>query len=124
MNYTRIYCDADGESHFEDVTVSVAPVDFAPPAPPLNLAAPIATERAILCTIPAAWIGDWHPAPRCQFFFQLTGELEVTVTDGEIRRFFAGSLVLLEDTKGKGHLTRVVGSTEVDAVFVQMPKAF
>lgn len=32
MDYTRIYCDAGGESHFEDVSVNVAPVDFAPPA--------------------------------------------------------------------------------------------
>jgi hypothetical protein len=51
----------------------------------------------------------------------MSGELEVEVSDGEIRRFSAGSLVLLEDTTGKGHLTRVVGSTGVDAVFVQLP---
>jgi hypothetical protein len=121
MNYTRIYCDAGGESHFEDVSVNVAPVDFAPPAPPLNMAAPLEAERTILCAVPAGWVGDWHPAPRRQFYFQMSGELEVEVSDGEIRRFSAGSLVLLEDTTGKGHLTRVVGSTGVDAVFVQLP---
>jgi hypothetical protein len=37
MKYTRIYADADGESHFEDVEVQFQEVDFAPPAPPLNL---------------------------------------------------------------------------------------
>lgn len=123
MNYTRIYCDADGESHFENVSVNVAPVDFAPPAPPLNMAAPLEAERTIICVIPVAWVGDWHPTPRRQFYIQLTGELEVAVSDGEKRRFSAGSLVLLEDTTGKGHLTRVVGSTGVDAVFVQLPAA-
>ena len=122
MNYTRIYSDTGGESHFDDVTVSVAPIDFAPPAPPLNMATPLEAERLILCTIPAEWVGDWHPAPRRQFYIQLSGELEVAVTDGEIRRFSAGSLLLLEDTTGKGHLTRVVGSTTVDAVFVQLPE--
>ena len=121
MKYTRIYCNVDGESHFEDVYVEVAPVDFAPPAPPLNLAAPIEAERLVLCEFPAGWIGDWHPAPRRQFFFQMSGELEVQVSDGEIRRFYAGSLALLEDTSGKGHLTRVVGNSEVDAVFIQLP---
>ena len=64
MKYTRIYCDVDGESHFEDVYVEVAPVDFAPPASPLNLAAPLEAERAVLCEFPAEWFGDWHPAPR------------------------------------------------------------
>ena len=121
MKYTRIYCDVDGESHFEDVYVEVAPVDFAPPASPLNLAAPLEAERAILCEFPAEWFGDWHPAPRRQFIFQMSGELEVQVSDGEIRRFSAGSLGLLEDTSGKGHLTRVVGNSGVDAVFVQLP---
>ena len=121
MKYTRIYCDVDGESHFEDVYVEVAPVDFAPPASPLNLAAPLEAERAVLCEFPAEWFGDWHPAPRRQFIFQMSGELEVQVSDGEIRRFSAGSLGLLEDTSGKGHLTRVVGNSGVDAVFVQLP---
>lgn len=48
MNYTRIYCAADGESHFDDCSVKLAPVDFAPPAPPLNMAAPYPPGRAIL----------------------------------------------------------------------------
>jgi hypothetical protein len=121
MKYTRIYCDAAGESHFEDVYVEVAPVDFAPPAPPLNLAAPLEAKRAVFCEFPAEWFGDWHPAPRRQFYFQMSGELEVRVGDGEIRKFSAGSLILLEDTSGKGHLTRVAGTSGVDAVFVQLP---
>lgn len=120
MMYTRIYCDASGESHFEDVSVKVEPVNFAPPAPPLNLAAPIDSARTILCEVPAGWLGEWHPTPRRQFYFQISGELEVQVSDGEIRRFSAGSLVLLEDTSGKGHLTRALGSSVVDAVFVQL----
>ncbi len=121
MNYTRIYCDAKGESHFEDVSVNVAPIDFAPPAPPLNMSAPLEAEHTILCSIPEKWVGDWHPTPRRQFFIQMSGELEVEVSVGEKRKFTAGSLVLLEDTIGKGHLTRVAGNAGVDAVFVQLP---
>ncbi len=123
MNYTRIYCDAAGESHFEDVSVAVAPVDFAPPAPPLNIAEPVEAERVILCDVPPAWGGNWHPTPKRQFYFQLSGQLQVTVCDGEMRKFSAGSLVLLDDTTGKGHLTEVVGSAGLSAVFVQLPEA-
>lgn len=121
MQYSRIYSDNEGESHFEDISIDLTPVDFAPPAPPLNIASPFETERMILCTIPADWFGNWHPTPRRQFYIQLSGELEVEVSDGEIRRFSAGSLVLLEDTTGKGHLTREMGSKGVNAVFVQLP---
>ncbi len=120
MQYTRIYCDVDSVSHFEDVYVEVTPVDFAPPAPPLNLANPLEAEHAVLCEFPAQWFGDWHRPPHRQFYFQMSGELEVQVGDGEIRRFSAGSLVLLDDISGKGHLTRVVGNTGVEAVFVQL----
>jgi quercetin dioxygenase-like cupin family protein len=123
MNYIRIYCDAAGESHFEDVSVDVAPVEFAPPAAPLNLAAPMAAERVILCDFPRAWVGDWHPSPRRQFYVQMSGQIEVQVSDGEIRRLSAGSLALLDDTSGKGHLTKAIGDAIVQAVFVQLSAA-
>ena len=121
MNYTRIYCDEEGESHFEDISIDLALVEFAPPAPPLNIAAPFETERMIFCTIPSDWFGNWHPTPQHQFFLQLSGNLEVEVSDGEIRIFSSGSIALLEDTTGKGHLTREIGSKGVNAVFVQLP---
>ena len=121
MQYARIWADGSGESHFEDVSVDVAPVDFAPPAPPLNLGKPMPTERMLFCNAPSTWVAGWHPAPRRQFFFQLSGRLQVTVSDGEVREFSAGSLVLLDDTSGKGHITKAIGGEEVDAVFVQVP---
>ena len=121
MDYTRIYCDAAGESHFEDVAVSVAPLNFAPPAPPVSVAAPIRAERLILAEFPPAWASNWHPAPRRQFYFHLSGTLEVKASDGEVRRFSPGSLILLEDTTGKGHCTRVIGSAVVKGVFLQLP---
>jgi hypothetical protein len=80
-------------------------------------------ECVILCDAPRAWVGGWHPAPHRQFYFQLSGQLEVKVSDGEMRQFSAGSLVMLDDTTGKGHLTRVVGGVGVEAVFVQLPSA-
>lgn len=120
MHYTRIYCDAAGDSHFEDVSVDLAPVDFAPPAPPLNLAKPVAAKQVVLSNFPEAWAGDWHCAPTRQFYLQLSGRLQVRVSDGRARELSAGSLVLLEDTFGTGHVTRVVGDSSVDAVFVQL----
>ncbi len=36
MQYTRVYSDAAGDSHFEDVDVPMTAVSFAPPAPPMD----------------------------------------------------------------------------------------
>ena len=36
----------------------------------------------------------------------MQGEYEVTATDGTVRTFPVGSILLLEDTTGKGHSTR------------------
>ena len=37
VNYVRLYTDESGESHFEDFELELPPVDFAPPAGPLNI---------------------------------------------------------------------------------------
>ena len=69
--------------------------------------------RCFLLSGPADWAGDApHPTPRRQLFCFLRGELEVTASDGETRRFVPGAVLLLEDTTGKGHATRVVGGAE------------
>jgi hypothetical protein len=119
--YTRIYYDTASKSHFEDVYVEVASGDFAPPAPPSNLATPLDTERAVFCEFPAQWFGDWHPSPRRQFFFQMSGELEIQLGDGEIRKFSSGSLILLDESSGKGHVISILDNSGVDATFVQLP---
>lgn len=121
MKYAKIFADKEGESHFMDVEIELEPVDFAPPAPPVNLSSfTLATQYAI-CVFPSGWYGDWHPTPQKQIFFILSGEMEVQVGDGEVRRFSAGSIVLVEDTTGKGHVSRVVGSTDVVTAVVQLP---
>lgn len=121
MRYVRIHTDADGQTHFEDLDVALAPSDFAPPAPPLLVSEPVPAEQAVLFTAPAGWYGDWHPTPRRQYYVQCSGELEVQVGDGETRRLHPGDIVLLEDTTGRGHTTRVIGDGDVRALFVQLP---
>ena len=37
MNYTRLYTDEHGESHFADVEIELTSVDYAPSAAPLEL---------------------------------------------------------------------------------------
>ena len=111
--YARLYADERGESHFADVDLALSPVDFAPPAAPLNVAPLFPAAGCFLVSGPADWAGEVpHPAPRRQLFCMLRGEVDVTASDGETRRLAPGGLMLLEDTTGKGHATRVVGGEE------------
>ena len=70
---------------------------------------------------PAGWASDWHPSSTRNIFFVLGGEWEVTASDGKARRFAAGSVLLAEDTIGKGHASRVVSNTDSLAVMVRLP---
>ena len=108
--FVRIFSDSNGESHFSDEKINLTLKDYAPPASPVAVSAPSKAGAVAFLSVPSGWFGDWHPAPRRQFIFCLSGELEVEVSDGEVRRFNSGSILLVEDTSGKGHTTRVVSS--------------
>ena len=118
--YVRLFADAEGESHFEEVEVPLATLDFAPPARPMHLSPFGPAERWAFFEIPAGWVGEWHPTPRRQVFFWLAGEVEITVSDGDVRRFPAGTVLLVEDTTGKGHHSRTVAADTLAGV-VQLP---
>lgn len=120
MQYTRLYADSNGESHFEDVEIEMTPVAFAPPAPPVNLSAFTAATQFGFLSTPIGFFGDWHPTPKRQMFFYLSGQVEVEVSDGEVRRFGPGSVTLVEDTSGKGHTSRAVGKDEILLAVVQL----
>ena len=120
MQITRVRADQNGESHFDDVETPLSPADFAPPAPPLNVSSPVPAAQMVLVQLPPGWFGDWHPAPRRQYWVGLLGTLEVAVSDGEKRLFGPGSVVLLEDLVGKGHVTRVLDEQGAHGMFVQL----
>jgi len=120
MKYTRVYVDENNESHFEDIEIEYAPVDFAPPAPALYLSPFKEAKKFVFGKASLGWYGDWHPAPKRQVFVYISGKIEATVSDGEVRVFGPGSVTLLEDTTGKGHTSRVVGDQEVFGVIIQL----
>ncbi len=118
--YTRLYSDDADESHFEDVQIDLNSTDYARPAPPLDLSAFTPATQFAFMNAPAGWSSDWHPSSGRNLFFVLTGEWEVSASDGESRRFEVGSAVLIEDTTGKGHSSRVVGEIDSLAVMIQL----
>lgn len=105
-HYVRLWADASGASHFADVTVDVAVSPAEPGVAELWVSDPIDVDRAHFVTVQAVdQKPDWHCAPRRQFVVFLDGWVRITVSDGESRTLPAGSVVLVEDVEGRGHVT-------------------
>jgi len=109
IEYLRIYADSDGCSHFENSNIELKQNDYAPPATPLNTSSLEAAEASLFLELPVGWYGDWHPTPVRQWLILMSGECEFEAGDGERCRRKAGEVVMLEDTTGEGHRTRVIG---------------
>jgi hypothetical protein len=126
MKYLRLYADADGESHFEDVTVAPATTrTLVETWPGFGFSAPIPVESMTLVDVPAE-LGDpeiWHPAPQRYFAMFIDGELEMEASDGVKRRVGPGDLMLLEDTTGKGHVSRKLNDGRQVLLLISAPEA-
>lgn len=126
LRYTRLYTGADNETHFEDVSVTFAYQDYGKGIPPVWF--PVEGIREVegfhFLSMPANWDGgDPHPAPRRQFIIPLSGEMVFEVSDGEKRVFGAGDVLLVEDTKGKGHISHMVSTSLGVFAVVPLPES-
>ena len=120
MEYLRLFSDDAGESHLETATIKLSAERFAPPAPPLDVSAASPAAGWSLLRFAADWVGGWHCTPFRQWIFVLAGQATVRASDGSQCDLRAGNICLLEDTRGKGHLTTVVGADEVLMVAVRI----
>jgi quercetin dioxygenase-like cupin family protein len=121
LTYACVSASPDGETRFREATVPLVPAVYVPGIPPVDVAAPRPVTALTFSRLAAGYTSDWHRAPRRQFVLVLSGAAEVTVTDGETRTFGPGSVFFVEDTAGKGHQTRAVGTAE--CVFVTVALA-
>jgi len=117
MKVTRLYTGDDGETHFEDIEVSLrsgAQGLFSRRLDAVGL---------VFRRTPTQYDYDWHPAPQRQFLFNLDGEVEVESGAGEKRRFGPGSILFAEDLTGRGHKSRdIVGPR--DQIVIVVPQDF
>jgi hypothetical protein len=55
FTYTRIYCTPDRETHFENVTVELSKMSFAPPAAPVYIGGTRPVSSAFFFGAEARW---------------------------------------------------------------------
>jgi hypothetical protein len=119
LTYMHVYADASGVSHFReehfdftrgrDANSSIHALD--------------AKGGTTLLRLKAGAFEDWHNAPRAWYLIVVQGASEVTTSDGQVRQFGPGSVVLLDDTTGKGHQTRAIGNVDHIAAVIPIADA-
>lgn len=105
----HVYATNDGESHADiiDITKNAGEI-------------PVSGMTARVYERNDSNAEEWHTAPRKQFAINMTGELEVELSDGRRQAIGQGDLVYLEDVTGKGHITRV--TSPVTNLFIHVPQ--
>src|SRR5919204_1907308 len=113
MRIHNLYTDASGESHFRDIEVV-----WVEERRGSKLSERLPANGIIFRQAPATYDLDWHPAPRRQYIINLDAGVQLTASDGESRVIGAGEVILVEDVKGKGHLSKAVGNQLRHCIFV------
>jgi hypothetical protein len=120
LSFSQLFSDSVGESHFASVSIELVTRNFAPPAESFDVSDFAAATHYGFVRLPGGWVGDLHPSPMRLWVFFLSGEIEFEASDGERRRVAAGGGILLEDTTGKGHQSRVIGDGPALLAVVQL----
>lgn len=117
MKVTRVYCTPDGESHFEDLEVPLNQGRYG------KVSDLVAGKGVIFRETPVGGTIDFHNAPARQFVITLYGLAEIETTDGSVRRFGAGDIMLADDVVGRGHITRDIEGPR-RSIFIPLPDDF
>lgn len=115
MYYTRVYSGKDGRSYFEKVDLVLEDKGIIG-----SLSEIYPVKGLQFRSNAAGYNWDYHNAPCRQFIVLLDGEIEITVSSGETRRFGAGEVLLVEDVEGDGHKTRNVLHAERHSLFLPL----
>lgn len=113
MRIHNLYVDAAGETHFRDIEIEwVETRHFS------KLSKRLKATGVIFRQTSGDYDLDWHPAPQRQYIVNLDAAVQITASDGEARVIEAGEVILVEDTTGKGHLSKSVGNKMRHSIFI------
>jgi hypothetical protein len=120
MQMLRLQEDACGDSHFDAVEFQMELLDDSPPAKPHYFTAQQPARSWVSLRCPPGWDGGLHPSPRRQIIICTRGAVRVTTSLGDARELVPGAAVLLEDTRGKGHVSEVTSAEAFEALVIRL----
>ena len=111
MKLYRLFTGKDNQSHFEKLDDNKAS----------SLFNTVHRVKGLVFRIEdRPQLSDWHPAPRRQYIINLDNGVQITASDGESRVIGAGEVLLVEDTTGKGHLSKALNERIRNCIFVTL----
>jgi len=96
-----LYTGPDGFAYVKDIEVAARPNGVAD-------LFPVAGEE--VHRTPAGFSIGWHVEKRRQYLITLSGSGEIDIAGGKKIILTPGSILLVENTTGKGHMTRTLGN--------------
>ncbi len=112
----RLFSGSDGQTHAEPINLS-------------QVTGKDGTQQDLLksanirfATRGSATSDDWHTAPGRQYLVTLQGSVDIEIGDGKKVTAGPGSILLIEDTTGKGHRATVVSKDDWHVLFIPIAK--
>jgi len=116
MKVHNLWVDDKGESHFRDIEI-----EYVETTRSGRVSKRLPATGIIFREVQPDYDLDWHPAPRRQYIINLDAGVQITASDGEARKIGAGEVILVEDTRGKGHLSKALDSSKLrNCIFVTL----
>src|SRR5262245_25708130 len=110
----RFFTGPDGLTHAEEIEVK-----FEGGGDGNGLYKFLSNSNAVLRRAPPGRVNDYHTASRRQYIVTLSGHAELVLSGGQTLKVGPGDIELAEDTTGKGHITRTVGTE--DRISIAIP---
>ena len=122
MVVTRLFTGPDGQTHAETINVKLEQpeVTSGGRSSASELSDIVKVSGLQFRRTSPTYSLDFHTAPTRQYVITLSGRGEVELGDGTKIPLTPGHILLAEDTTGKGHISRGVGSEDRLSLFVQL----
>lgn len=117
--FQHLYTGVDGETHFAERQFAFEHRQDIEGRGGITISELKEVKGAAIYRLKQGMVEDWHTAPRKQFGFVIQGQADITASDGQVLRLAPGSIILIDDVTGKGHITASVG--EDDHIVLMVP---
>ena len=105
MNLKILHTKASGHTALREEKINFEAQNFLKQGPSVSLCDYGAAKTLKFVSLDQSWEGGWHNTPVRQLIICISGEADISASDGDKVNLQAGDALLLEDLTGEGHCT-------------------